>query len=73
MPSTPIYIYQDGRKFLFTPSNEGDVVEIMSNSITLYKALIDENGCIQVPNDIFGEIELHLIKGGIVYYVIVEI
>lgn len=73
VPARPIKVSQDGHKFTFDVCFVGESVEINRGETTLYATVIEGNGCIDVPTDILGEVELCLYRGNMVYCAIVEL
>ena len=74
VPSRPIIVSQDGHKLIFDVSLVGEMVEINRGGTTLYATVIKESGCVDIPIDIMGEVELCLYnRGNMVYHVFIEL
>lgn len=72
-PARPIMVNQDGHKITFEVCFVGEFVQINRGETTLYSTIIGENGCVDIPTEILGEVELCLYRGNMVYHAIVEL
>lgn len=71
IPIAPIYIFQNEHEFIVESYLVGEMVEIVRGDSLLYTCIIKKDGKIVIPSDIFGEIELRLVRGNITYYALV--
>lgn len=62
-PAAPIRATQDGHSIAFTTSFAGETIEIFDGDTLLYIAIIGEDGSVEIPENIIGEVELRLIVG----------
>ena len=62
-PSKPLYATQMGTKIFFDTDLVGVNVELISDEMVVFSTQIDENGCVELPEDLEGEFELRLYVG----------
>ena len=42
-------------------------------AVIIYTTIVGDNGCVDIPTDILGEVELRLYRGNMMYHAIVEL
>ena len=72
-PAQPIVVKQVGHNFTFNIGLVGEIVEIVRDEAFLYTTIVGDNGCVDIPTDILGEVELRLYRGKMMYHAIVEL
>ena len=72
-PAAPIYVFQDGRCLCFTCNLAGETLEVLSDGVVLYTSIIGEDGIVEIPASITGEVELRLVRGNATYHAFVEL
>ena len=73
VPPAPIYVNQEGRCLAFDSSLVGETIKVVSDETLLYTTVIGEDGKIEIPEYIFGEIELRLVRGSLIYHVMITL
>ena len=71
-PSKPLYATQMGTKIFFDTDLVGVNVELISDEMAIFSTHIDENGCVELPENLEGEFELRLYVGENVYVALVD-
>ena len=72
-PAVPIYVTQEDHRFVFNASLAGETIQILAGDTLLYTDVIGADGCVTVPEDITGEVELRLVRGSLTYHAVVEL
>ena len=72
-PIAPIYASQEEHRFVFNASLAGETIQILAGDTLLYTDVIGADGCVTVPEDITGEVELRLVRGSLTYHAVVEL
>lgn len=62
-PPPTIIVDQNNRTFTFPLSCVETKIEIISNEMVIFSTQIDENGCVELPENLEGEFELCLYVG----------
>lgn len=62
-PILPIYAFQDGNLLIFDASLEGANIDVVSDGMAVFSTHIDENGCVELPENLEGKFELSLYVG----------
>ena len=65
---TFLYIYQSGNVFYFGEAFVGCAVTLLSNNVTVFSTVVDENGQVVIPTTLTGVFELQIIVDGVVYW-----
>jgi hypothetical protein len=73
VPPAPIYVNQEGRCLAFDSSLVGETIKVVSDETLLYTTVIGEDGKIEIPEYIFGEVELRLVRGSLIYHVMITL
>lgn len=73
VPPAPIYVNQEGRCLAFDSSLVGETIKVVSDETLLYTTVIGEDGKIEIPEYIFGEVELQLVRGSLIYHVMITL
>ena len=71
-PSKPLYAMQMGTNLFFNTDLVGFNVELISDEMVVFSTQIDENGSVELPENLEGEFELRLYVGENVYVALVE-
>ena len=66
--SSFLYIYQSGNVFYFGEAFVGCAVTLLSNNVTVFSTVVDENGQVVIPTTLTGVFELQIIVDGVVYW-----
>lgn len=69
-PRTPIHtpeVYIDDYTLIFDTSFEGLSVELLQDDEVVYSDIIDENGEVQLPDNLVGEYELRFCVGSFTF------
>ena len=51
----------------------GETIKVVSDETLLYTTVIGEDGKIEIPEYIFGEVELQLVRGRLIYHVMITL
>ena len=70
---SPIFAEQDGGFFTFNTCLSGETIEVLSDGVVLYTSIIGEDGIVEIPASITGEVELRLVRGNAIYHAFVEL
>lgn len=73
VPPAPIYVNQEGRCLAFDSSLVGETIKVVSDETLLYTTVIGEDGEIEIPEYILGEVELRLVRGSLIYHVMITL
>ena len=73
VPASFIYAEQDGHKIKFQQKLFGEMIKVIGNHSILYTTIISDDGSIEIPNDILGDVELQLVRGSFVYTAFIEL
>lgn len=73
VPASFIYAEQDGHKIKFQQNLFGEMIKVIGNHSILYTTIISDDGSIEIPNSILGDVELQLVRGSIVYAAFIEL
>lgn len=73
VPASFIYAEQDGHKIKFQQNLFGEMIKVIGNHSILYTTIISDDGSIEIPNSILGDVELQLVRGSIVYTAFIEL
>ena len=49
------------------------MIKVIGNHSILYTTIISDDGSIEIPNSILGDVELQLIRGSFVYTAFIEL
>ena len=66
-PVMPIIAEQDGHSLKLSSAFMGSTLEVVSNEMGIFKGYIDENGIVELPEELCGEYELRVYVGDAVY------
>lgn len=72
-PAAPIRATQDGHNISFATSCVGETIEVFDGDTLLYITIIREDGSVDIPENITGEVELRLIIGERTYSAEIEL
>lgn len=73
VPLAPITVQEEGHLFVFDTCFSGNAIEIYEDAVLIYTSYISENGSVEIPNDICGEVEIRLLRGIRIYSAMVEL
>ncbi len=73
IPVPFIYATQNGYTIEFYVDMIGESVDITNYHTLLYTATIRNDGCIEIPKWISGEVEIRLTRGNITYHASIEL
>lgn len=73
IPPVPIYVNQDGHNLTFDLSLVNETVEVISNEKLLYTIVVGDNGMVEIPEYISGEVEIRLIRDNLIYHVTITV
>lgn len=73
VPVSFIYAEQDGHKIKFQQNLFGEMIKVIGNHSILYTTNISDDGSIEIPNSILGDVELQLLRGCFVYAAFIEL
>lgn len=73
VPLAPITVQQENHLFVFNTCFSGNPIEIYEDDVLIYTSYISENGSVEIPNDICGEVEIRLLRGIRIYSAMVEL
>lgn len=69
----PSMLIKKGRCLAFDSSLVGETIKVVSDETLLYTTVIGEDGEIEIPEYIFGEVELRLVRGSLIYHVMITL
>lgn len=73
VPIAPLRIEQENHLFVFNTCFSGNAIEIYEDDVLIYTSYISENGSVEIPSDICGEVEICLLRGNRIYSAMVEL
>lgn len=72
-PAAPIKFEQEGHLLVFSSDYVGVDFALYDGETLLYSVTIGVDGCVLIPDDINGEVDLLLVKDGRYYHAKVEL
>lgn len=70
---SPICATQDGHVLSFASSFAGEIIEVWKGETLQYTSLVKVDGCVDIPNSLWGEFTLCVIHNGKTYRTVVEL
>lgn len=73
MPMNPIYVYQKENLFSFGKQVVGCTVLVIKEGVPCFSNIISDEGTMQIPKNLSGEVELRLVIGNYIYHAMIKL